>query len=97
MIGRTRLFQSGVPIKFRVRRGIISAVKSFGIGFLFSVIRKRLAGNLPSAEAAAVRERGKENRVHCTLLLKEIKHGFGTFIHERNSSNLHADHFVSTA
>src|SRR5262245_50713750 len=77
-----------------MRRGVVAAVKSFLVGLLFAVIGKRLAGNLPSAESASVGERGEENRVERAALLKNVEHLIDTFIDERNSADLDADHFL---
>src|SRR5882757_9811172 len=75
-----------------MRRGEISAVE-VEVVFLLTVIGKRLAGNLPASDAAAVREDGEEERVDVAALLQDVEDLLGTFVDEGNCADLNADHF----
>jgi hypothetical protein len=74
-----------------VRRGEVAAVK-LEIVLLLAVIGQRLAGNLPSRDAAAVCENRQEESIDGCPLLEDVEHLFRAFINERNSTHLDADH-----
>ena len=94
MVGCAGLLEDGPLVELRVGCGVVAAVEGFLIGLLLAVIRKRLSGNLSSAQPAAVGERRQKNSVHRSAFLKDIEHWFDSFIDKRNGADLDADHFT---
>ena len=82
MVRRARLLEHCVPVELRVRRGVIAAVKGFRVRLRLAVIGKRMARNLPSAQAAAVREGRQKNRVHRPALLEDVEHLFCSLVNK---------------
>src|ERR1019366_6282695 len=93
MIWRAGFLQDGAFVEFRVRHGVVAAVKHLLVRLLLAVIRERLSGHLTPAQAAAVSKRRQKNCVDRALLLKEVKHGVHAFVRERHGAGLDADHF----
>ncbi len=62
-----------------MRNSEVAAVK-IEVVFLLAVIGQRLAGNLPSGDAAAVGEYGKKQGIHAGTFLKHIEDFLGAFI-----------------
>ena len=92
VVGRARVFEDGVLVVLRMRRGEVAAVK-IEIVLLLAVIGQRLAGNLSSGNAAAVGEYREKQRVHAAAFLKDVENFLGAFIDKRNCADLDADHF----
>src|SRR5262249_25148597 len=82
------LVQDGFPVKIRMRRRVIAAVKRFGVRFLHTVVRKRLTGDLASSQATTVSEGRQKKSIYCALFLENIQRLIDTFIHKRNGANL---------
>jgi hypothetical protein len=74
-----------------MRRRKVAAVET-QIVFLFAVIRQRLSRDLPSGNAAAVREYREEQCVYGAALLENVEDLFGPLIDERNGPDLDTDH-----
>src|SRR5579864_5142553 len=70
----------------------ISAVK-IEIVLLLAVIGQWLARNLSSGNTSTVGEYRKKQGIHAGPFLKHIEDFLGTFIHERDRSDLDADRF----
>ena len=81
-----------VLVVLGMRGGEVPAVK-IEIVLPLAVIGQRLARNLSSCDTATVGEYRKKQRIHAGMFLKHIKDFLGTFSHERNCSDLDADHF----
>ena len=96
VIGRASFLEDSILVELRVRRGEITTVE-FEVVFLLSMIRKRLARNLPPSDAATVGENSEEQRIHTSALLQIVQDLFGTFVDERNGSHLNADHCFGLA
>ena len=80
-----------VAVILRVRRREVAAVKVVVV-FLLAVIGQRAPSRLASADAAPVRERGEEDRVHLAEPLEVVEDGVHAFIDERHRAGLDADH-----
>ena len=55
------------------------------------MIGKRLAGDLPAGDPAAVGERGEVDRVDLPALLEDVEHLIDPFIDKRDGADLNAD------
>ena len=79
MIRRLRPLQRCAGVEFRMRRGIVSAMKT-GIIFLPAVIGQGLPLDLAPGNAPAVGECGEEERVHLAAFLKNVEHLIGPLV-----------------
>jgi len=90
MVWRPGLFEPGVLIELRMRRGVVAAVERLLIGLLLSVIGKRLTGHLASPQPASIGEGRQKNRVHRAAFLEQVEHLLGALVHEGNRAHLDA-------
>ena len=92
MIRRFLRLDRRVPVVLRMRRREVPAAERGGVVFLLAVIGQRLARNLTSGDAAAVRKGGQEQRVDGSQLLQVVEHFVRAFVDERHGACLNPDH-----
>src|SRR5579871_6543498 len=93
VIGRAKILEHGVLVILRMNARVVSAVIA-GVVFLLAVIGQRLAGNLASRDAAAIRERRDEQRVDAAESLKVVEHRLDSFVDKGNGADLNAEHLL---
>src|SRR2546421_1415836 len=91
MIRRASFFQDGVLVKTGMWGRIVAASERSFIGLLLAMVRKRLAGNLPSTQAASVGKGGQENSINRAALLQDVNDLLGALVHERNGADLDSE------
>ena len=94
MVLCAEIFERRVPIILRMYFRVVPAPE-VRIVFLLAVIRKRLTGDLPPGDPAAIRERCDEQSIDRPELLHIIKNRLNTFIQEGDGSHLDADHLLA--
>lgn len=90
MVRSLDLFQGSVRVKLLMGAGKVAAMK-FRIVFLLAMIRQRLAGNLPTGNATAIRETRDKKGVDVGISLKAIQNRLNTFINKGYGSHLNAN------
>ena len=91
VVGGAGLLEDRIAIELGMRPGVVPAVKELLVGLQHPVVRKRVPGNLPAGQSAAVGEGGQVNCVHRTKFLQKVKHLVRAFVHERHSADLDAN------
>src|SRR2546423_5415541 len=74
-----------------MRRREVAAAEAVVV-LLPAVVRQRLAPQLAARDAAAISERGHEQRIYRRHLLEPVEHSVRALVHERHGPHLDADH-----
>ena len=80
-----------------MRCRVVAAVERVLVVLLLAVVGQRLAGDLPSGDAATVGERGEIDRVDLPALLQDVEHLLDAFIDERHGADLNPDRLAGFA
>ena len=86
------ILEDSVGIELRMRRGKVAAVEF--VVFLFPMVWKRPAFDLPSAGTPVISKGGQKQSVHLALLLKNIQYLVHALIHERYGADLNSNHLL---
>src|SRR5262249_29107675 len=93
VLGSARLLERCIAIEFRMRRGVVAAMK-IEVVFLLAMVGQRTIPDLAPGDASAISECRQENGVYGAFFLQDIEDFFRAFIDERNSTHLDADHLL---
>src|SRR6185312_150447 len=92
-IGGAGAVEDGVLVVLGMDGGVIAAGEGAGVVLLLAMVRKGLAGNLATGDAATVGEGGQEKSIDAGILLEVVENFFCSFIDKGNGADLDADGF----